>query len=183
MEEFKENKPSERKRIKMISFPQLEQTVKMWFDQNNQRNNVTISGFDIIQQAIIYAVFLDYTDFKASNGRLEKFIKRNNISLKATWGEVDQDVVKNWINNILPDQIKDYHPKDIFNEDETSKYFRALPVKHILIKVSRKYFFCLCYYLYILYILIFKHKIIKEWQPIRIKYQKRDNAFILTHVP
>jgi hypothetical protein len=132
IEEFEDNRTRDRKRIKMSSYPQLEQSVKMWFDQNNQRTNVTISGSEIIQQAIKYAVFLGYNDFKASNGWLDKFLKRNNISLKTICGEaglVDQEVVSNWINNILPDQIKDYHPKDIYNADETSKYFRALPDK------------------------------------------------------
>ncbi len=64
---------------------------------------MTISGSEIIQQAIKYAVFLGYYDFKASNGWLDKFLKRNNISFKTICGEaglVDQDVVSNWINNM-----------------------------------------------------------------------------------
>ena len=82
IEEFEDNKTRERKRIKMSSYPLLEDAVKMWFDQNNQKTNVTISGNEIIEQAIKYAVFLGYTNFKESNGWLEKFLKRNNITLK-----------------------------------------------------------------------------------------------------
>ena len=34
-------------------------------------------------------------------------------------GLVDQEGVNNWIKNVLPNQIKDYHPRGIFNGDET----------------------------------------------------------------
>ena len=50
IEEFEDNKTRERKRITMSSYPLLEDAVKMWFDQNNQKTNVTISGNEISDQ-------------------------------------------------------------------------------------------------------------------------------------
>ena len=34
----------------MSSYPLLEDAVKMWFDQNNQKTNVTISGNELISK-------------------------------------------------------------------------------------------------------------------------------------
>ena len=53
IEEFEDNRTRDRKRIKMSSYPQLEQSVKMWFDQNNQRTNVTIFRLFIINYMIL----------------------------------------------------------------------------------------------------------------------------------
>ncbi len=39
------------------------------------------------------------------------------------------------MNNILPDLIKDYEEHDIFNADETSLFYKALPDKTLHYKV------------------------------------------------
>ena len=44
-------------------------------------------------------------------------------------GLVDNNIIENWIKNILPNLIKDYVPKDILNADETALFFKALPNK------------------------------------------------------
>ena len=49
IEDFEDNKTRE-KIIKMSSYPLLEDAVKMWFDQNNQKTNVTISGNELISK-------------------------------------------------------------------------------------------------------------------------------------
>jgi hypothetical protein len=134
---IEDNALRDRKRLKMSTYPKLEEAMAMWFNQTTNNTNTVIGGQEILEQATKYAIFLGYDNFKASNGWLENFQKRNNIKLKITVGEaglVDQEVVSNWINNILPNQIKGYHPRDIFNADETSKYYRALPNKTMTYK-------------------------------------------------
>jgi hypothetical protein len=71
------------------------------------------------------------TDFKGSNGWLEKFQKRNNITFKSVCGEatsVDKEAVNNWKAKI-PDINSNYAECDIFNADETGLFFRILPTR------------------------------------------------------
>ena len=96
---IEDNALRDRKRLKMSTYPKLEEAMAMWFNQTT-----VIGGQEILEQATKYGIFLGYDNFKASN---ENFQKRNNIKLKITVGEaglVDQEVVSNWINNILPNQ-------------------------------------------------------------------------------
>lgn len=88
------------------------------------------------EKALILAVELGHDDFSASNGWLESFFKRHNISLKDLCGEsgdVSEEVVNDWTQRI-PDIVAGYDPKDIFNADETGLYYRALPNRTYAIK-------------------------------------------------
>lgn len=92
--------------------------------------NIVIGGHEIQAQALKYASMLGYHNFKASRGWLIKFRQRHNISYKTIVGEgglVNKDTVENFLNNLLPDIIKGYHPKNIFNANETAFFFKALP--------------------------------------------------------
>lgn len=60
------------------------------------------------------------TDFKGSNGWVEKFRKINNIYFKSVCGEaaiVDEEAVNNWKAKIL-EIIANYAECDIFNADK-----------------------------------------------------------------
>ena len=55
---------------------------------------------------------------KVSDGWLANWKQRFNITFKTLCGDgglVDLNVVTNWTENILPNNIKDYLPKDIYN--------------------------------------------------------------------
>jgi len=76
-------------------------------------------------------------DFKGSNGWLEKFRKRNNISFKSVCGEaasVDEEAVDNWKAKI-PEIIANYAECDIFNADETGLFYRVLHDKTMALKM------------------------------------------------
>ena len=75
-------------------------------------------------------------EFKASNGWLESFRKRNNVSF-ATLSEesdsVNKETVADWQSRI--ERIcEGYSPDNIFNLDETGLFFRALPSKSLVLK-------------------------------------------------
>ena len=52
---IEDNALRDRKRLKMSSFPKLEDAVAMWFHQTNNYTNTVITGQDILEQASKYA--------------------------------------------------------------------------------------------------------------------------------
>ena len=81
------------------------------------------------EQAIKIATLLNVENFKASSHWLQNFNKRHNISLVKKNGEaglVDMVAAKNCQMNGLPGLIKDYHPNDIYNADETASIGQKL---------------------------------------------------------
>ncbi|GBL95858.1 hypothetical protein AVEN_227107-1 [Araneus ventricosus] len=71
-----------------------------------------------------------------SSGWLHKFKLRHGIAGKTVSGEsgdVDCETVDDWIQNYLPDMIKGYEQKDIFNADETGLFYNLQPFKTLTI--------------------------------------------------
>ena len=81
-----------QKRIKRAKYDDLDQAVDFWFTQEKSLNNVTIDGPMIKAQALKCATMLGHLDFKASNGWLDGFKKRHNISFKSVVGEQIQSI-------------------------------------------------------------------------------------------
>jgi hypothetical protein len=78
-------------------------------------------------------------DFIASNGWLDKFCSRHNISLKILCGEsaeVDTKVVENWFTNIS-EVISGYELKNVFNCDESGLFWKGLPNKTLVDKEDK----------------------------------------------
>ncbi|XP_060844196.1 tigger transposable element-derived protein 6-like [Rhopalosiphum padi] len=98
--------------------------------------NLPVSGPLLQEKAREVANEVGLENFKASNGWLQKFRERHNISFKNICGEgnsVDTSVVEKWLEK-LKTLISDYEPKNIFNCDETGLFFRALPDKTLCLK-------------------------------------------------
>ena len=122
-----------RKRQKIfgnLRLEQLDEATWQWFIRA-RAHQLPISGPIIQTMAMKFAEQLGIlaTDFKASNGWLQRFKSRHTLVAAALSGEkasVHTDDVQEWQEhlNIL---IKDYEPRNIFNLGETGLYFRALP--------------------------------------------------------
>ena len=101
-----------------------------WFVKARSKN-IPISWPLLQKKALMIASELKNDKFKASNGWLELFRKRNNISFAALSGEsdsVNKETVADWETRI--EKIcEGYSPENIFNLDETGLFFRALPSK------------------------------------------------------
>ena len=75
----------------------------------------------------------------ASNGWLEKWKTRHNVrqfSVAGEDGEVNAETLESWAER-LPEIVKEYELKDIWNADETGLFSRALPDKSLSVKKGR----------------------------------------------
>lgn len=70
-----------RKKIKSAEFPNLDSSLLKWFVQRRD-SNVYVNGPKLKEKADSFAKSLGYSRFKNSAGWLDKWKKRNNISLK-----------------------------------------------------------------------------------------------------
>jgi hypothetical protein len=72
--------------------------------------------------------------FKASCRWFNGSKKRNNITFKTSVGEArlaDSKIIKNYLNVVLPDLIKDYETRNILNADETGLFLKQCQIKCI----------------------------------------------------
>ena len=91
--------------------------------------NIPLSGPIIQETARKFAAEMKLPGFKGSNGWLLSFTKAHNINLKVvtgTEGVANYDTGIKFLNH-LKSICKEYQPQDIFNLDETSLCWRALP--------------------------------------------------------
>jgi len=108
-----------------------------WFSLARQRS-VPVSGPMLQEEARLVAEKMGYREFKASNGWLENFKKRHNLRQFAVSGEaadVAEETVEGW-HERMKILMEGYKPEDIWNEDETGCFYRALPEKSA--KVERR---------------------------------------------
>ncbi|XP_026806961.1 tigger transposable element-derived protein 4-like [Rhopalosiphum maidis] len=118
-----------RKKIKLAEFPNLDSSLFKWYIQC-KNSNLPISGPILKEKANIFAKSLGYTNFKNSTGWLDKWKKRNNITLRKPCSlnmpaSKDQLSIQ-WKNDILT-IINEYSPNEIFTADETGLFYKCLP--------------------------------------------------------
>lgn len=101
---------------------ELDRLVLEWVT-NCRLKNVPISGPMLRSSALQLAERLGATNFKASNGWLQKFRTRHRIYFHSS-GETGDCQVKDahsWRNNLA-----DYRARDIYTCDKTGLFFRAI---------------------------------------------------------
>ena len=83
----------------------------------------------MLGEALVIANGLGHSEFKASNGWLQRFKDRNNIkqsAVSAEAGDAAVETIEAWQER-LKTLVQRYAPENIWNEDETGCFFRALP--------------------------------------------------------
>ncbi|GBN06061.1 Tigger transposable element-derived protein 4 [Araneus ventricosus] len=98
--------------------------VLMKLFRSARAQNIPVSGVLFQEKARELGESSGLKTFKASNGWLEKFRARHNISFKQISGEeksVNPNEVTEWIGR-LKSLLKGYDDKDIFNADETGVF-------------------------------------------------------------
>uniref|UniRef100_A0A1X7V775 HTH CENPB-type domain-containing protein n=1 Tax=Amphimedon queenslandica TaxID=400682 RepID=A0A1X7V775_AMPQE len=130
-EQFKSNAPGDRKRKRGTQFEEINDAVFTWYSLARQRN-VPISGPKLQEEAMKIAEKLSCSSqFKASNGWLQSFKKHHKLKQLTVSGEaadVSEETVENW-HERLKLILAGYKAEDIWNEDETGCFYRALPEK------------------------------------------------------
>ena len=96
-----------------------------------RQRNVPVSGLLLQAEAKLIAGKLQQPEFKASSGWLQSF--KNHFGLKQLTvsgeaADVPQETTEGWFER-LKLLIQDYKLEDIWNEDETGCFYRALPSK------------------------------------------------------
>ena len=88
----------------------------------------------LLSEANEIALKYNYDKFTASNGWLQRFSNWHQIKFANLHGEsaeVSIEAVQQWKTK-LPEICAGYHPRDIFNCNETGVFFRALPKKSLI---------------------------------------------------
>lgn len=122
----------ERKRMRTANYEDVEHALLKWFTSVRDQN-VPISGPMLTAKAEEFASRLNHPDFKCSNGWLDRFKERHNITFKKICGEAksvneNSDAMNNWAVE-LKHILTEFKPDNIFNADETGLFFKLLPEK------------------------------------------------------
>jgi hypothetical protein len=93
----------------------------------------------LLEKAKQFACRFGLTEFKASQGWLEKVKKRMGLRLHYLHGEADSAPLDTIPadRSILREELAAYNPDDIFNCDETALFFRMLPNQTLASKSVR----------------------------------------------
>lgn len=116
----------------------LDQMCWSWYSEMLSRN-IRITGTMLQNWAKRAAESIQYKDFKCSNGWLEKFNKRHEISSKTQSVENSNSFivsVDNWTQNIMT-LCEGYTLDNIFNCDETGLFWRGVPTKSLASEVDK----------------------------------------------
>lgn len=113
----------------------INEVVYEWFCAARAKN-IPISGPILKEKALQVSKEFECQNFKASNGWLDKFKSRYNISFKVICGEsksVDTETVDEWRIKVKQ-LISSYEPRNIYNADETGLFYKVLPKKTLNFK-------------------------------------------------
>ncbi|XP_007954366.1 tigger transposable element-derived protein 4 [Orycteropus afer afer] len=125
-----------RKRLRTAFYTDLEEALMRWY-RIAQCLNVPVNGPMLRLKANDFAQKLGHSDFKCSNGWLDRFKARYGLVFRAQAAEstaTSVDPATVWCQNILPYYLNDYHPKNIFNIKETGLLYRMLPTNTFAFK-------------------------------------------------
>ena len=109
-----------RKRTRLSEYSEVKDALYEWYLLACSKNSYP-DGSQLKEKAKEIAERLGNSDFKGTNGWLDKWKKRHNITRVTICGEsgdVCGDTVYSW-KEILPEIMNGYAKEDIYNLDET----------------------------------------------------------------
>ena len=130
LKQFEQSTPksANRKRHREGKEADIEEALFIWFNEKRVQGAMPSGG--IIREKAKQIAASQGKEFNASEGWLAKFKLRFNIRYKQSHGEkqsADHSAAEKYLNETLPELIKDYLPKNVYNGDEFGLYPRGLP--------------------------------------------------------
>uniref|UniRef100_H2ZYE0 HTH CENPB-type domain-containing protein n=1 Tax=Latimeria chalumnae TaxID=7897 RepID=H2ZYE0_LATCH len=104
----------DRKRMRMGDYSDIEERLVPWLRQA-RANNIPVSGPILLAKANEFATQLGITDFKCSQGWMDRFKARHSIMLKQACGEANAAPlasVEQWKTTTLVSILREYKPAD-----------------------------------------------------------------------
>ena len=126
---------NEAKRIRRPMYHEVDLTLFEWFKEA-RTNGVPITGVILKSKAEDYAVLHLLGKIQFSDGWIDRWKKRHQISCVKMNGEsekVNMETVDDFKQR-LSDIVKGYSANNIFNADETGLFFRCMPTRTLNIK-------------------------------------------------
>ncbi|NXT92075.1 TIGD4 protein, partial [Anhinga rufa] len=119
-----------RKRLRTAFYTDLEEALMKWY-RIAQCLNVPVNGPMLRLKANDFAQKLGHSDFKCSNGWLDRFKSRYGLVFRAQPVEATAttplDVPTLWYQNVLPYYLNDYRPKNMFYVQDSGLLYQMLP--------------------------------------------------------
>ncbi|GBL81919.1 Tigger transposable element-derived protein 4 [Araneus ventricosus] len=119
----------ERKRQRLSPYENVDKAVLSWIKYARSQN-APISWNVFKEKSLEFANELGESSFVASNGWLQRFNSRHNLSFKKLCGEAadfDSSSLKEWKDVVLRDILERYESANVFNVDECGLFYRILP--------------------------------------------------------
>ena len=138
LEHYGANKNAHCKRARLSQLKNVDEATYEWY-QKARSKNIPVTGPMLQEKAKRANEELGDATFKVSNGWLDRFKKRYNITSKVISGEaggVSEETVASWKER-LPSILSGYSPENVLNMDETGQFYRALPNRS-LAEVSKQ---------------------------------------------
>eukprot|EP00058_Branchiostoma_floridae_P025528 XP_002611018.1 hypothetical protein BRAFLDRAFT_233515 [Branchiostoma floridae] len=135
LEDYEKNAPISKKRNTRQSL--YDDVNKLCWHYFCETSSKPVTGPMLQQQALKFAEQLGVVGFKASNGWLESFKNRHNITI----GSKGVGVVQNWADKIA-DIMTSYSAEDIYSMEETGLFFRGTTSSQVtaLLEGDHSYF-------------------------------------------
>ncbi|GBM73955.1 hypothetical protein AVEN_29617-1 [Araneus ventricosus] len=128
---------NENLKFRKTETSEIDEVLMKWF-RSARAKNIPVSDVLLQEKAREVGESLRLETFKASNGWLEKFRTRHNISFKQICGEeksVNPNEVTDWIGK-LKSLLKGYDDRDIFNAVETDSFTASFRTRPYVLRVK-----------------------------------------------
>ena len=103
-------------------------------------NNILVNGIIVKEKALNQAKSLELPDFQVSDGWLDKWKQRRNVTFKAVSRKenvVTPEMTTSWSETHLSPISSKHEQKDIYNAEEFAPFYQTLPDKSLHCKRRR----------------------------------------------